>query len=229
MLGVRTGDCHTEGVINGYTHRNIDRSMRILGFAKLGIILLGLASKGARSLWQARRKSFPFLHIFVYPLHGFIVRAPMTSVTQKCFQDAWRSRQPWGHVHLGTLCSTASLVLCKVDRPSLSGQVRMRAGMAEEQATKGLARPQLPFWAANLFSCILSAATQTALCGSCLSHPTTSPVSKLPPYFQPPAQLSVLARQPMSCPTSPGMKAGSHTHPGLGQAGGLALQVGGWR
>lgn len=40
--------------------------MRILGFAKFGIILLGLASKGARSLWQAGRKScFFFIYLFI--------------------------------------------------------------------------------------------------------------------------------------------------------------------
>ena len=37
--------------------------MHVLGFAKLGIILLDLASKGARRLRQAGRKSFLF---FVY-------------------------------------------------------------------------------------------------------------------------------------------------------------------
>ena len=62
--------------------------MHVLGFAKLGIILLDLASKGARRLRQAGRKSFlSFVYLFI-PCMVFLLQAPMTSVTQKCFQDA---------------------------------------------------------------------------------------------------------------------------------------------
>ena len=149
---------------------------------------MGLPSKGARSLWQAGRKSFPFLHVFVYPLHGFFVRAPMTSVTQKCFQDAWRSRQPWGHVHLGTLCSPASLVLCKVDRPSLSGQVRMRAGMGRGTGYKRTCTSAAPFLGCK--PVILHSFGSHSNCPMWLldphphpSHPTTSPVSSVPHIF----------------------------------------------
>lgn len=181
-----------------------------------------------------REEKLLFLHLFVYLLHGFFVQTPMTSVTQKCFQDAWQSRQPWRHVQLGTLCSPASLVLCKIDRPSLSGQVRMRAGMGRGTGYKRTCTSAAPFLGCK--AVILHSFGSHSNCPMRLldphprlSHHTTSPVSKLPPHFQPPAQLSVLARQPTACPKSPGMKAGSHTHPGLGQAGRLAPQVGGWR
>ena len=38
-----------------------------------------------------REEKLLFLHLFVYLLHGGFVQTPMTSVTQKCFQDAWQS------------------------------------------------------------------------------------------------------------------------------------------
>ena len=133
------------------------------------------------------------------------------------------------------LCSPASLVLCEVDRPTLSGQVRMWASTGRRNRLQRDLHVRSSL--SGLQTCYLAFFRQPLKLPRAAPVPTSaslpphhlSCVHASPHHFQPLAQLTVLARQPTSCPSSPGMEARSHTHPGLGQEGGLAPQVGGWR
>lgn len=169
-------------------------------FCQVRNYFIGPSFKGGQEPLAGREEKLLFLPLFVYLLHGFFVQAPMTSVTQKCFQDTWQSRQPWRHMQLGTLCSPASLVLCKVDRPSLSGQVRMRAGMGRGTGYKRTCTSTAPFLGCK--PVILHSFGSHSNCPMRLldphprlSHPTTSPVSKLPPP---------ISSLPLSCQCWPG-------------------------
>ena len=59
-------DCHTEGHINGHTCRNTDRSMRILGFAKLGIFYWAYLQRGPGAFGKQGGKAFLFfMYLFI--------------------------------------------------------------------------------------------------------------------------------------------------------------------